>query len=136
MALPAEPLDEKLLRRIVRENPDAVRTLLRSPAWGIAAMLLVLVLAAGNVIQWVRGSWAPKGPGAPGLDAAHQYQLWLVRGQERRSGGVFPVGEDGHGNFLLTIPKDFKGFGAIGISAEPVGGSPAPTGVRVASGKL
>ena len=74
--------------------------------------------------------------GLPRLDVAHQYQLWLIRGTERRSGGVFSVDEDGYGNLLLNVPKDFKGFTSIGISVEPSGGSPAPTGARVAGGNL
>jgi anti-sigma-K factor RskA len=179
-AAPPRILEDRIMSRLmtggVLSRPRPARSLpafLRSPAWGIAAMLLVLVLAAGNVAQWVRGAAGPKGPGAPGLDTvilvgvntgqgaygtivldskdnggvlamrglprldvSHQYQLWLVKGQERRSGGVFTVDEDGYGNLLLTIPKDFKGFTAIGISVEPAGGSPSPTGVRVASGKL
>jgi anti-sigma-K factor RskA len=179
-AAPPSGLEDRIMSRlgptVLSARPRSVRTLpafLRSPAWGIAAMLLVLVLAAGNVAQWVRGASGPKGTGAPGLDTiilvgvntgqgaygtvvldskdnggvlamrglprldvSHQYQLWLVKDGERRSGGVFSVDEDGYGNLLLAIPRDFKGFTAIGISVEPAGGSPAPTGVRVATGKL
>lgn len=74
--------------------------------------------------------------GLPHLDQAYQYQLWLVRDGERRSGGVFSVNDEGYGNLLLAIPNDFKGFTTIGISVEPAGGSPAPTGARVARGTV
>ena len=74
--------------------------------------------------------------GLANLDTAHQYQLWLIKGAERRSGGVFSVNADGYGSLQLSVPEDFKGFHAIGISIEPAGGSPQPTGARVKSGTL
>lgn len=74
--------------------------------------------------------------GLPRLDAAHQYQLWLIRGAERRSGGVFSVDGEGYGSLLLTVPSDFRDFRAFGISIEPAGGSPAPTGAKVMAGAL
>ncbi len=74
--------------------------------------------------------------GLPQLDAEHQYQLWLIRGAERRSGGVFSVDAGGYGSLLLKVPSDFRDFRAFGISIEPVGGSPAPTGTKVMSGAL
>lgn len=74
--------------------------------------------------------------GLPRLDSAHQYQLWLIRGGERRSAGVFSVDAKGYGSLLLVIPADFRNFRAFGISIEPAGGSPAPTGPRVMAGTL
>jgi anti-sigma-K factor RskA len=74
--------------------------------------------------------------GLPRLDPAHQYQLWLVKDGERRSGGVFDADEYGYANLLLRVPRDFRGFTAIGVSVEPAGGSPGPTGDHVAGGKL
>ena len=46
------------------------------------------------------------------------------------------VNADGYGSLQLSVPKEFKGFHAIGISIEPAGGSPQPTGARVMSGTL
>jgi anti-sigma-K factor RskA len=74
--------------------------------------------------------------GLPRLDSEHQYQLWLVKDGNRTSGGVFDADVWGYANLLLQVPDDFKGFTSIGISVEPAGGSPAPTGTRVATGKL
>jgi len=70
------------------------------------------------------------------LDSAHQYQVWLVRGGERRSAGVFSVNEEGYGSLVLAVPADFRDFRSMGISVEPMGGSPAPTGARVMTGSL
>jgi anti-sigma-K factor RskA len=74
--------------------------------------------------------------GLPRLDSAHQYQLWLIRGGERRSAGVFSVDAKGYGSLLLVVPVDFRNFHGFGISIEPSGGSPAPTGPRVMAGTL
>jgi anti-sigma-K factor RskA len=149
------------------------RAFSRWPALGAVAAVLVVFLAAGNLLQWTgvlpnRGSRAA-GPlftvaltgvgdaraafgtvvldradsegvlavsGLPPLGPGRQYQLWLVRGSERRSAGVFSVDEGGYGSLQLSVPADFRDFRALGISLEPAGGSPAPTGPRVMSGTL
>jgi anti-sigma-K factor RskA len=74
--------------------------------------------------------------GLPRLDSVHQYQVWLIRGAERRSAGVFSVDAQGYGSLLLSVPIDFRDFGALGVSIEPTGGSVAPTGARVMAGAL
>ncbi len=70
------------------------------------------------------------------LDAGHQYQLWLIRNGERRSAGVFSADAEGYGSMLIAVPKDFRDFRSFGVSIEPWGGSPAPTGDRVLAGRL
>jgi anti-sigma-K factor RskA len=70
------------------------------------------------------------------LDRGHQYQLWLIKDGQRRSGGVFSPDAEGYGSMLLTVPVDFKDFRSFGVSIEPWGGSPAPTGPRVLTGSL
>jgi anti-sigma-K factor RskA len=145
---------------------------LRIRAIGAVAAILIVALAAGNVLQLrSRGASASQAvpsltmavlrgtavvPDAYGtmvldpednhgvlavrgllrLDEAHQYQLWLIKGTERRSGGVFSVSADGYGALMLDVPPDFKGFRAMGISIEPKGGSPSPTGSAVMRGTL
>jgi anti-sigma-K factor RskA len=74
--------------------------------------------------------------GLHGLDPAHQYQLWLIKDGQRRSGGVFSPDAEGYGSMLLTVPGDFKDFHAFGVTIEPRGGSEFPTGARVLSGTL
>jgi anti-sigma-K factor RskA len=74
--------------------------------------------------------------GLPGLTPGHQYQLWLIRDGERRSGGVFNADKDGYGSMILTVPRDFKDFRSFGISAEPSGGSALPTGGMIMTGAL
>jgi anti-sigma-K factor RskA len=70
------------------------------------------------------------------LGAGRQYQLWIIRGSERRSGGIFSVTDDGYGSLQITLPREFTGFTGFGISIEPSGGSAAPTGERVMAGTI
>jgi anti-sigma-K factor RskA len=64
----------------------------------------------------------PLGPG-------QQYQLWLVK-DGRISGGVFDVGDDGYGSLTVRAPDPLDSY-AFGVTVEPAGGSPGPTGLRV-----
>ncbi len=81
-----------------------------------------------------RGVMAVRGL-AP-LDPGRRYQLWILRGNERRSGGLFSVTDDGYGSLQIAVPEDFTGFTGFGISIEPSGGSPSPTGERVMTGRI
>jgi anti-sigma-K factor RskA len=137
------------------------------PVLGAVAAVLIIALAAGNLVQWLRGGSMREAAaglslivlvgqaGAPGaygtvvldpkdnggvlavrglprLDSGHVYQLWLYKSAERWSCGVFGVGGDGYGNLLLEVPKGFREFTGIGITIEPTGGSPLPSGQLVA----
>ena len=70
------------------------------------------------------------------LDSGRQYQLWLIKDGQRRSGGVFSPDSEGYGSMLLTVPADFKDFHSFGVSIEPRGGSISPTAAWVLSGSL
>ncbi len=73
----------------------------------------------------------------PSLDEAHQYQLWLInKDNKRASGGVFSVTQDGYGALAINSTLPLKDFPAFGITIEPTGGSPGPTGAKVMGGKL
>jgi anti-sigma-K factor RskA len=70
----------------------------------------------------------------PVLDAEHQYQLWLIEGDKRASGAVFSVGQKGYGSAWVSSPEPLGSYSAFGISIEPTGGSPHPTGDKVMGG--
>ena len=74
--------------------------------------------------------------GLPALDQAHQYQLWLIRGEQRTSGGVFSVNEEGYGALLISSEAPLSSYPSFGITIEPAGGSPGPTGDKVLGGSL
>ena len=68
--------------------------------------------------------------GLPDLDAVRQYQLWLIRNGQRVSGGVFSVHE-GYAVMEIVSPQPLDSYDAFGITIEPAGGSPGPTGEKV-----
>lgn len=70
------------------------------------------------------------------LEASLQYQLWLIRDGQRTSGGVFSVAEDGSANLIVSSAKPFSSYDSFGITIEPFGGSPGPTGQKVLGGKM
>ncbi len=73
---------------------------------------------------------------APLLDANHQYQIWLIKDGKRTSGGVLDVDEDGYGVLEIVSNQPLMNYQSFGITIEPKGGSPAPTGKKVLGGSL
>jgi anti-sigma-K factor RskA len=69
--------------------------------------------------------------GLPQLDQEYQYQLWLIRDGQRTSGGVFSVNLEGYGALWISSPEPLSSYPAFGITVEPAGGSPGPTGDKV-----
>jgi anti-sigma-K factor RskA len=67
----------------------------------------------------------------PELDEDHQYQLWLVKDGQRTSGGVFSVGRSGYGYMYVHSPDPLASYTGFGVTIEPTGGSPGPTGAKV-----
>lgn len=65
------------------------------------------------------------------LDQDHQYQLWLIRDGQRTSGGVFSVSLEGYGALVVSSPEPLSSYPAFGVTIEPEGGSPGPTGDKV-----
>lgn len=146
----------------------------RSLAWNAVSLLLIVVLAASNLVLLNRldqassptqvsdslrtvlltgTDAAPLATGMlviskngeygtlvvdhlPPLEPSQQYQLWLIRDEVRTSGGVFSVSVEGYGAMEIEISESLSSFPAFGITIEPVGGSPEPTGVRVLGGQL
>lgn len=64
------------------------------------------------------------------------YQLWLVRDGKRDSGGTFTVDHDGYGGLWVASPQPLGNYQAFGITIEPAGGSPGPTGPKVLGGEF
>jgi anti-sigma-K factor RskA len=69
------------------------------------------------------------------LDASHQYQLWLVNDDQRSNGGVFSVSDDGYGSLWVYTDKPLNSYQKFGVTIEPHGGSPKPTGQKVVGGQ-
>ncbi len=74
--------------------------------------------------------------GLPALEDDLQYQLWLIHDGQRASGGVFSVNPEGYGALWVSSPESLSSYAAFGITIEPAGGSPGPTGDKVLGGTL
>lgn len=139
---------------------DAMRNSLNGGRWLPAAAVMLLLLV-GAVFVWQQAGSArterfelsatDAAPGAQGLLEAsegtgqvtlivtglpvlpptHQYQLWLIEDGSRTSGAVFSVSGDGSATVVVDSPQPLTGYGAFGVTIEPAGGSPGPTGQRV-----
>jgi anti-sigma-K factor RskA len=172
LSLPSSPPPAGLEERIMSALPPAQRrhqSRKRRLPLMAAAMALIAVLGAGNIVQWQhgRGAAAPRNPrtlvtltlegrgsetfgtmvldpddsegvlavrGLSILDPARTYQLWLVKGGLRGSGGLFTVDAHGYGSLLLDVPPELRGFESFIVTTEPRGGSPAPSAGAVMEG--
>src|SRR5215216_2923587 len=70
------------------------------------------------------------------LEAGKTYQVWLIDGGTPVSAGLLTVDENGQGVFIVTSEEAIGSFNALGISIEPEGGSPQPTGDIVVLSEL
>jgi anti-sigma-K factor RskA len=70
------------------------------------------------------------------LQESAQYQLWLIKDGKRSSGGVFSVDNDGRARLQIDATNPLDHYDAFGITIEPFGGSPGPTGPKVLGGKF
>jgi len=67
----------------------------------------------------------------PTLPETETYQLWLVKNEQRTDGGVFDVDKDGYRAYWVQAPEPLNSYENFGITIEPSGGSPGPTGDKV-----
>lgn len=67
----------------------------------------------------------------PVLGEEQEYQLWLIDNGERTDGGTFSVDEDGYDSHYVSAPQPLGEYDAFGVTIEPAGGSPGPTGPQV-----
>jgi anti-sigma-K factor RskA len=70
------------------------------------------------------------------LDPTQQYQIWLIKDGVRTSGGVFSVNQVGYGVLEIWSDQPLQNYQSFGITIEPAGGSPQPTGKKVLGGDL
>lgn len=113
--------------------------------------LLALTEESGIVLQGTEAAPLAKGrlirdpdgkgavlvvQGMPAPPPGQVYQLWFIRPDGRRdSGGLFTV-DDGRGVLYAHLPANVDEYVAVGVTDEPAGGSPGPTGTKVLGGEL
>jgi anti-sigma-K factor RskA len=74
--------------------------------------------------------------GLPPLSEAQQYQLWLIKDGQRTSGGLLSVNDEGYGALWISASESLDIYAEFGMTVEPAGGSPGPTGEKVLGGSL
>ncbi|MEK7874219.1 MAG: anti-sigma factor, partial [Chloroflexota bacterium] len=50
------------------------------------------------------------------------------------NGGTFTVDANGRGQMLVRAPLPITSYQSMGVTVEPMGGSPGPTGARMLRG--
>ncbi|WP_264844103.1 anti-sigma factor [Caldinitratiruptor microaerophilus] len=121
-------------------SPSAAAT---GPLGEVEVVLAATPAAPGAVAEVAtyldpgrRGRWIRLvARGLPRLEPGEAYQLWLIHGQERRSGGVFIVDASGSGSLAIWVPDDVP-VDSLGVSREPDPYGTAPRGPRVLYGRL
>ena len=74
--------------------------------------------------------------GFPPLKPGEVYQVWLLHGEDRMSGGMFYVDDKGSGMVMFESPMPLESLDGVGITMEPAGGSAAPTSDPVVRGTI
>jgi|SRR5581483_754945 len=76
--------------------------------------------------------------GLPPLPQGRSYQLWVVGADgQRQSAGVLTwTDRQGNGYTLIKCPDKLARWQSFGVTQEPAGGSPGPTGPRVLGGAI
>jgi anti-sigma-K factor RskA len=140
---------------------SSVRSFLNGPRWRPALVLVIIAILVGAIFFWQQSRNEPldqfaltptdAAPGAEGviavfangrdatltvsglqvLSPAEQYQLWLIVDGQRASGAIFSVADDGSAAVPIDSERPLSDYAAFGITIEPAGGSPGPTGQRV-----
>lgn len=74
----------------------------------------------------------------PPLPQGRVYQLWVARTNgERESAGVLTwTDKAGNGYTLIKCPDTLARWNTFGVTEEPSGGSPLPTGTRLLGGTI
>jgi anti-sigma-K factor RskA len=124
------------LNRQVTEQASLVASLANAPATALRAEASA-PYAQGVVYASTSGQAALLCVyGMPALPPDKAYQLWLIKDGKRESGGVFQVSANGFGFLMVKPAHPLTDYGSVGITIEPIGGSPAPTTPRVLGGNL
>lgn len=103
-------------------------------AMGEAVVTLVpsdVAPSAAGELRFGGGGATLEVVGLPVLPPAQQYQLWVVREEQRASGAIFSVNGNGWAEVPVTLDYPAAEYDRFGITIEPTGGSPGPTGERV-----
>jgi hypothetical protein len=108
---------------------DSERYTMNAVEPGSSALAQVAWLDAANTAVL-------RAEGFPPLAEGKAYQLWLIRGDQRTSGGLFTVDDAGCGTLIFHPTESLEAFDGMGITPEPASGSPGPTAPPVVRAQL
>jgi anti-sigma-K factor RskA len=74
--------------------------------------------------------------GLADLEQGKTYQVWLIDSSGPVSVGLLAVDANGQGFLIITSETAIGSFNSLGISVEPEGGSPQPSGDIVVLSEL
>lgn len=72
----------------------------------------------------------------PALPPGKIYQLWMRQNGNPVNVSIFKVDEAGSVTIIVMAPETINNFDFAGITVEPAGGSPKPTGQAIVRGSL
>ena len=145
-----EQADEFMARMLEQENllqaqqqqiaqrDDLVTTLVTNSGELYAMHAVDPNSAAVANVAWLQGSNTAilRAQNFPILEEGKEYQLWLISGDKRTSGGLFTVDDYGCATIVFHPDAALDDFDGMGITPEPAGGSPGPTAPPVVRAQL
>jgi hypothetical protein len=123
----------------LRGNYYAVASVLASPQMVVHELQTDPPAAGAACKIWVdpaSGRGMLMARNLPPLPAERTYQVWLSNGSGRVTGGFLRPNDEGVYYVVLRPPGRLTDYQGLGVTVEPDGGSPAPTGQRVISGEI
>ncbi len=123
LALQVEELTT-LIQAITRQNSPRLELAARTEFLPEETEAEVTWAQVGEQQLWVALFYAEN---LPTLEAGQVYQLWLARDNVPYSFGFVQVDEEGRATLIFTTTEPVSSYDFIGITAEPEGGSPAPS---------
>lgn len=121
-------LNNALRERTEAVIPQVVVVALQGTEFAPQAKGMIVAFPQNGMAMLAVKDLPPPPPG-------QEYQLWLIRNDERDNGGTFTLDSQGRGYLVVEI-QDFALYRNFGITMEPAGGSPAPTGDRYMFGNI
>lgn len=104
---------------------DALRRVVAAPDGSLVVLEGEAASAATFVFSTGSGEGVLLVEGLPQVAGDETYQFWLIDETGPRSAGVFSAAG---GDAALVVAADLGAVTALGVTVEPAGGSPQPTG--------
>ncbi len=123
LALQVEELTT-LVKAITQQNSPRVELAARTEFLPTETEAEVTWAQVGDQQLWIALFYAEN---LPSLEAGQVYQLWLAKDNVPYSFGFVQVDKEGQATLIFTTTEPVSSYDFIGITAEPEGGSPAPS---------